>query len=136
MRRSLISFVVTVGILGSCLLAHGAPPTPGARKAKAKASAAKKAAAGPKVISPAPTLADVHYGPHPKQVLHVWKAESDKPTPLLFFIHGGGWQGGDRTSGLTGLPCELVYPGAPDVKHPRVQDYLIEKLKEPATKKD
>ncbi|MDX1970290.1 MAG: hypothetical protein SFV23_24175 [Planctomycetaceae bacterium] len=28
-----------------------------------------------------------------------------------------------------GVPCELVYPGAPDIKHPRVQDYLIANLK-------
>ena len=28
-----------------------------------------------------------------------------------------------------GVDCELVYPGAPDVKHPTVQSYLIEKLK-------
>ena len=49
-------------------------------------------AAGP----PTPTKADVAYGKHPKQVLHFWQAESEKPTSLLFFIHGGGWQGGDR----------------------------------------
>ena len=28
-----------------------------------------------------------------------------------------------------GVPCELVYPGAPDVKHPTVQAYLLETLK-------
>lgn len=28
-----------------------------------------------------------------------------------------------------GRECELVYPGAPDVKHPSVESYLIEKLK-------
>src|SRR4051812_42121516 len=47
---------------------------------------------------PEPTAFDVSYGPHPKQVLHFWKAESDKPTPLLFYIHGGGWQAGHRLS--------------------------------------
>ncbi len=52
---------------------------------------------------PKPTMADVAYGEHPKQVLHFWKAESDKPTPLLFFIHGGAWQSGDRSSGLTNM---------------------------------
>jgi hypothetical protein len=31
-----------------------------------------------------------------------------------------------------GVACELVYPGAPEVKHRQVQDYLIEKLKEAA----
>ena len=49
---------------------------------------------------PAPTLPNVSYGPHPKQVIHFWKAESAKPAPLLLFIHGGGWQGGNRSSGL------------------------------------
>ena len=28
-----------------------------------------------------------------------------------------------------GIECELVYPGAPEVKHPAIADYLIEKLK-------
>lgn len=46
--------------------------------------------------APEPTKRDVAYGDHPKQVLHFWKAESDQPTPLLFFIHGGGWMAGDR----------------------------------------
>ena len=27
-----------------------------------------------------------------------------------------------------GVECELVYPGAPDVKHPQAEDYLIDKL--------
>jgi acetyl esterase/lipase len=41
--------------------------------------------------NPAPTLANVPYGLHPRQVLDFWKAPSEKPTPLLFYIHGGGW---------------------------------------------
>jgi acetyl esterase/lipase len=41
-------------------------------------------------------LADVPYGKHPKQVLDFWKAESAQPSPLLFYIHGGGWVGGNR----------------------------------------
>jgi len=45
----------------------------------------------------APTFANVAYGEHPKQVIHFWKAESDKPAPLLIFIHGGSWTGGSRT---------------------------------------
>jgi len=43
-----------------------------------------------------PTESDVAYGEHPKQLMHFWQAESDEPTPLLFFIHGGGWNAGDR----------------------------------------
>ncbi len=52
-----------------------------------------------KVVAPAqiaPTEANVAYGEHPRQVLDFWQAKSDKPTPVLFFIHGGGWMGGDK----------------------------------------
>ena len=43
---------------------------------------------------PKPTLSEVKYGDHPRQVIDFWKAESDTTTPLVFVIHGGGWQGG------------------------------------------
>lgn len=45
----------------------------------------------------APTFVNVAYGTHPKQVIHFWRVESDKPAPLLVFIHGGSWTGGSRT---------------------------------------
>jgi acetyl esterase/lipase len=32
-----------------------------------------------------------------------------------------------------GVPCELVYPGATEVQHPNASNYLIEKLKAPAS---
>ena len=38
----------------------------------------------------------VAYGKHPRQVLDFYPAKSDKPTPVVFYIHGGGWQGGDK----------------------------------------
>jgi acetyl esterase/lipase len=41
-------------------------------------------------------LIGVAYGSHPRQVLDFYQAKSDKPTPLVFYIHGGGWQGGDK----------------------------------------
>jgi len=43
-----------------------------------------------------PTHSDVVYGPHSSNVLDLWLAPSDKPTPLLIFIHGGGFRGGDK----------------------------------------
>ncbi len=46
----------------------------------------------------APTAADVRYGPHERNVLDFYQAKSDKPTPLLFFIHGGGWLNGDKSA--------------------------------------
>jgi acetyl esterase/lipase len=46
----------------------------------------------------APTAADVSYGPHERNKLDFWQAKSDKPTPLVFCIHGGGWNNGDKSS--------------------------------------
>ncbi len=60
---------------------------------------------------PNPTEYNVSYGPHPKQLLHFWKAESDKPTPVLLFIHGGGWNAGGRLSGLVQMLPELLKEG-------------------------
>jgi len=61
--------------------------------AKPKAKAKAKTPAAPQRP---PTLANVAYGSHERQVLDFYKAESSRPTPLLFFIHGGGWVAGDK----------------------------------------
>jgi hypothetical protein len=45
----------------------------------------------------APTHADVKYGPHERNVMDVWLAESDKPTPVLVSIHGGGFRAGNKS---------------------------------------
>ncbi|MEI6712996.1 MAG: sulfatase-like hydrolase/transferase [Verrucomicrobiota bacterium] len=85
------------------------------RKPVATTSAAKsgqtKVPSAPIPATTTPTLSDVPYGPHPKQVLHFWRANSEQPTPLLFFIHGGGWVGGDRMSGLGTLLKPMLAAG-------------------------
>lgn len=60
-----------------------------------KAATKKKAAAPQEPRIPA-TAENVSYGPHERNVLDFWKAEGDGPRPLLVFIHGGGWVGGDK----------------------------------------
>lgn len=45
---------------------------------------------------PKPTLTEVRYGGHERQVMDFWKAKSNSPTPLVFVIHGGGWTGGEK----------------------------------------
>lgn len=45
---------------------------------------------------PEPTLSEVRYGDHPRNVLDFWRAESETPTPVAFVIHGGGWMGGSK----------------------------------------
>jgi arylformamidase len=43
-----------------------------------------------------PTHADVSYGPYQRNVLDFWQAAGAGPRPLLIYIHGGGWIGGDK----------------------------------------
>ena len=67
----------------------------------ALASFAVQAVAQPKRAAPAkplPDLADVQYGPHERNVLDLWKAKSPRPTPLVVFIHGGGFRAGSKSS--------------------------------------
>src|SRR5688572_14877483 len=63
--------------------------------APAHAQRARRAAAAAK---PAPDLVNEKYGPHARNVLDLWKAKSDMPTPLVVYIHGGGFRGGDKKS--------------------------------------
>ena len=47
---------------------------------------------------PEPTLSNISYGDHKRNVLDFWKAESKDPTPLVFVVHGGGWGGNSKES--------------------------------------
>jgi acetyl esterase len=53
---------------------------------------------------PQPDLGNVAYGPHQRNVMDVWKAKSDQPAPLLVYIHGGGFRGGNKEA----LPAYLL----------------------------
>ncbi len=53
---------------------------------------------------PPATFANVSYGPHERHALDLWQAKSEAPSPLLIFIHGGGWAGGDKAD----LPTDLL----------------------------
>ena len=65
---------------------------------------------------PAPDLANEKYGPHERNVLDFWKAKSASPTPLVVYIHGGGFTGGSK-EGISG-GCE-GYQGLPGRRHLR-----------------
>ena len=60
---------------------------------------------------PAPDVKDAKYGPHQRNVLDLWKAKSDKPTPLVVFIHGGGFRAGDKSNLAAGLLAQLPEGG-------------------------
>src|SRR5262245_15673588 len=64
---------------------------------------------GPKL--PEPNVANAKYGPHERNVIDLWKAQSDKPTPLVIYIHGGGFRGGDKSSLAPGLLTRCLEAG-------------------------
>ena len=43
-----------------------------------------------------PTHPDAQYGPFSRNVMDVWLAKSDNPTPVVVSIHGGGFSGGNK----------------------------------------
>jgi acetyl esterase/lipase len=57
---------------------------------------------------PPPAHPNVHYGPHERNVLDVWRAKPARGqaggTPLIVFFHGGGFRQGDKS----GVPARLV----------------------------
>jgi len=61
------------------------------------ASAQEKAKKAPPA-RPEPTVADYVYGTDSeRQKFDFWQAKSDKPTPVVLLIHGGGWMNGDKS---------------------------------------
>ncbi len=90
MYRSLTSFAplltICLALFGSNGFSDEAKPT---RKKSTKAEEKNP-------VVPTPTMAEVPYGPHERNVLDFWKSESKIPTPLIFVIHGGGWVGGGK----------------------------------------
>lgn len=56
------------------------------------------ASAAPVPGRPKPTLENVRYGPHERNVLDFYRAKSVQPAPLVFYLHSGGWLTGDKSS--------------------------------------
>jgi poly(3-hydroxybutyrate) depolymerase len=86
-----IFLVFALCVVSQSVLAQGQATTKNSAK---EAPAAKKPPERPD-----PTYADVVYGAESeRQKFDFWKAESDKPTPVVLLIHGGGWMNGDKNS--------------------------------------
>lgn len=49
-----------------------------------------------------PDIQNQKYGASASNVLDLWQAKSDHPTPLLIYIHGGGFSGGDKNYATNG----------------------------------
>ena len=82
-----------------------------ARAYREKAKARRDRPEGWAGRPPEPDLKDHQYGPHRLQALDLWKAESDRPAPLVAFIHGGGFRGGDKRGVPRGLLGQCLKSG-------------------------
>lgn len=92
---SVFSYLICLGNISGEILPK---PMPGAKVGK-KNSSSRPAQKAPEVYPntvPSPTMSNVRYGLHARNVLDLWKAKSDKPTPVVLFIHGGGWVNGSK----------------------------------------
>ena len=49
---------------------------------------------------PVPTYTNFSYGPYERQIFDIWltSSQNGKPTPLVIYIHGGGFRGGNKNS--------------------------------------
>ena len=62
-------------------------------------------------LAQSPTYSDVVYdNEHSSQCMDVYLAQSDKPTPAVIYIHGGGWRGGSK-KGVPGWLMRFVNDG-------------------------
>jgi len=52
-------------------------------------------------VTKLPDFADVRYGPFEQNLLDLWQADSDRPTPLFVYVHGGGWYSGEKEQVVT-----------------------------------
>jgi acetyl esterase len=73
--------VATLLAIGALLLPAQAPKQP----------------PGPKTYPHPPDLANVRYGPRPRDVFDLFKAKSSQPAPLVVYYYPGGFTLGDKT---------------------------------------
>jgi acetyl esterase/lipase len=81
------------------------------QEAQAHRRQTQQGQARPQPQRPQPTHADVAYGDHPKLRFDLWLPESAEPTPLVLFIHGGGFSGGDKQAVDLGMLNQCLANG-------------------------
>jgi acetyl esterase/lipase len=82
--------------------------------AEARAGQSRRAWRAPwqPAAPPAPPGQIIAYGPDPLQDMRFWRAQaSQAPAPLILFVHGGGWQRGDKDN-ATGRWKPAHFPAA------------------------
>lgn len=82
----LVKFLLVLGLCGAFVTVQAQQPDDSGGGSRDKHAG-----------KPKPDLGDSKYGSLPAQTFDLWKAKSDKPAPLVIFIHGGGFKSGDKT---------------------------------------
>lgn len=60
---------------------------------------------------PAPDLVNIKYGQHERNILDIWFANKSKITPLVIYIHGGGFKVGSKERIKANELTELLEAG-------------------------
>lgn len=94
-QRTLAGPAVLVTVL--CFLAAISFAETAAKSTKSGRATSQNNLAGKKGATIPPTFSNVRYGPHERHVLDFWKADSNEPTPILIYFHGGGFRRGDKS---------------------------------------
>lgn len=55
-----------------------------------------------RTADPAPPAQEESYGRDPLQKIDFWHADTNRPAPLVIFVHGGAWKAGDKRNATGG----------------------------------
>jgi hypothetical protein len=99
-HHSTSQLLIAAALTGFAVAAPSSKKQP--KDTRPKVSMAFWITEGQQAVKIPPTQANVAYGTDKMQVMDFWKAESSKPTPLVFFIHGGSWRSNDKDK-VTGI---------------------------------
>ena len=83
-----------IGTMAGTILEDGRGPTGDVFGKKIQAALQREPVARNGVRA---THVNVAYGDHRRNVFDLWMADSQRPTPLVIFIHGGGFRRGDKS---------------------------------------
>lgn len=93
-----------------CLIVIGLTQLQGGSQAKSEQPQSVTSAYDQAI--PLPTFTNVAYGGHHRNTLDFWRAPSNRPTPVVVVIHGGGWNVGSKEKlGLYVDPNRLIQAG-------------------------
>ncbi len=98
---TLTGMITLAGLSAVALAVSGATPLHGQSDAESDIQAAGASA---KSAKPKPDVRDFRYGPHFGNDFDIYLAESDTPTPLVVWLHGGAFLHGSKS----GVPSDLL----------------------------